>query len=207
MVYTCEVRMWMQSFRFSRYTFKKARKKMGINTQKSSGSGSLWAKNFTRFLNVHLLIVEHCWWWCVSRLCSLSNSFVHIISTLMCVLNGSHQQICPPDGKQYNKIIIYLGICIVPSHFTTSHIHLAFRSKAFFTRSYHFCCFSFVSKSHFCFIYETIHQNSIRSSIYSCSHTFAVLYAVLMFSDGVYILPIALSHSTLSHWICQNLYM
>lgn len=24
------------------------------------------------------------------------------------------------------------------------------------------CCFSFVSKSHLCFIYETIHQNSIR---------------------------------------------
>lgn len=29
----------------------------------------------------------------------------------------------------------------------------------------HCCCFSFVSKSHFCFIYETIHQNSIRSGV------------------------------------------
>lgn len=100
------------------------------------------------------------------------------------------QQICPSkDGTRRDKIIIYLRIYFVTistSRFPWSWIvpeegffvvcfcvlvlslsmslplsHALYTSFAFFQ----FCCFSFVSKSHFSFIYKTIHQNSIKSVV------------------------------------------
>lgn len=48
--------------------------------------------------------------------------------------------------------------------------HSLFHSPIRLLVSLHFCCFSFVSKSHFSFIYKTIHQNSIKSVVQHVVH-------------------------------------
>lgn len=55
--------------------------------------------------------------------------------------------------------------CFRVYSFTLSHFRSLPVSLIRLLFSFHFCCFSFVSKSHFSFIYKTIHQNSIKSVV------------------------------------------
>lgn len=174
----------------------------------------LW-KFLAQFLNVHLQcnILRHSrkaecciHSWLIHALTfMLSPSFVSPNSSLARSLSFLLPK-CGPNQTQCLKIIIYLRIRFIPSHHT---LHLQFCSSSFsstlfffvlFTHVHHHCCccFSFVSKSHLCFIFETIHQNSIRRVVQLFTHVRSNVNENNSFMFGN-----TFEHTTVSHSISK----
>lgn len=120
----------------------------------------------------HTFILHHWKKLNVARRASFVRSFSGCELILARFFTLSHCKYVHTNGTHCYKIIIYLRICFVfitpppPSTLSTnfdSFFSMCSLNALKFVA--HCCCFSFVSKSHLCFIYETIHQNSIRSGV------------------------------------------